>query len=123
MRHLRVDDSSNVASWGYDAASETLQIRFANGGLYEYPHVTPQILASLAGAESVGKWVARELVAKKWPFKRIEGEMPAQLLTQAEAQERLGRMRTALELIASADPSAGSANLIAAARDALETSK
>lgn len=118
MRHLRVDDSSNVASFGYDLAGERLQIQFSNGGLYEYAHVKPEVFASLASSDSVGKWVARELVAKKWPFEKLRAESAPE-----EKPSELERYRTALQLIASwsGDPTDANATgeLVALAKAAL----
>jgi hypothetical protein len=53
---LKPVKSSQIAAIGFDAATNTLAIRF-NGGqkLYHYEGVTPADFAKFEGAESVGK--------------------------------------------------------------------
>lgn len=47
--------SSNIKSIGYDTGSDTLEIEFANGGVYQYHKVPPDAFQSLMTAPSVGK--------------------------------------------------------------------
>ncbi|MFF7055934.1 KTSC domain-containing protein [Achromobacter spanius] len=50
--------SSNVKSVGYDAASETLEIEFNNGSVYQYFDVPERIYSELMSADSVGGYLA-----------------------------------------------------------------
>ena len=50
-------DSSNVRSVGYDDASNTLQVEFLNGSLYQYFDVPIQIFEGLLTAGSVGSYL------------------------------------------------------------------
>ena len=47
-------DSSNVASVGYDPASETLEIEFKTGSIYQYYDVPQFMHEQLMQAPSVG---------------------------------------------------------------------
>jgi hypothetical protein len=47
--------SSNVATVGYDSETQTLQIEFNNGGVYQYFDVPQDIYEALISADSVGK--------------------------------------------------------------------
>jgi hypothetical protein len=47
--------SSQIASVGYDAGSQTLEIKFKSGGRYRYAKVPPAVHADLMKAESIGK--------------------------------------------------------------------
>lgn len=53
--------SSNISSVGYDAESQTLEIEFINGGIYQYFDVPEQVHAQLMGADSVGSYLARNI--------------------------------------------------------------
>lgn len=54
-------DSSAIHSHAYNAASRTLQVKFHNGGLYEYSDVSPEKYGLFAGAESLGKHFAQHI--------------------------------------------------------------
>ena len=49
--------SSNVASVGYDAASQTLEVEFLDGALYQYFDVPSGVHDGLLGAASVGGYL------------------------------------------------------------------
>lgn len=53
MEHKPVS-SSNLESVGYDQKSQTMQIKFRNGGLYEYDGVPMHVYLGLVGASSPG---------------------------------------------------------------------
>lgn len=57
--------SSNVAEIRYDPDESELQIRFLNGGYYQYQDVSVREAESLARSSSKGKWV--------WDFLRVRG--------------------------------------------------
>lgn len=48
--------SSNLASVGYDAESETLEVEFNNGNIYQYYNVPQLMFESLMQAPSVGSF-------------------------------------------------------------------
>lgn len=48
--------SSNIASVGYDEASQTLEIEFNSGGIYEYYDVPEYVYQELISASSVGRY-------------------------------------------------------------------
>lgn len=50
-------DSSNVKAVAYHPATETLAVRFHNGGLYSYADVGLEVYSGLAGAKSVGQYL------------------------------------------------------------------
>lgn len=50
-------DSSNVAFIGYDSESETLQIEFNNGSIYQYFDVPEHLFEGLRDTDSVGRFL------------------------------------------------------------------
>lgn len=50
-------ESSNVASIGYDTASNTLEVEFKNGGVYRYLYVSISHWVDIQKAPSVGKFL------------------------------------------------------------------
>lgn len=62
--------SSNVQSVGYDAASETLEIEFTNGAVYQYFDVPERIYDDLISADSVGGYLAAH-VKGTYRFSRV----------------------------------------------------
>lgn len=53
--------SSNVASIGYDNASQTLEVEFLNGSIYEYYDVPENVYQELIAASSVGGYLAQRV--------------------------------------------------------------
>jgi len=51
-------DSSNVAAVGYDVDSETLQVEFINGSIYQYFGVREDVFNGLRDAASVGRYLS-----------------------------------------------------------------
>ncbi|MFT6502600.1 MAG: hypothetical protein ACJASQ_002727 [Crocinitomicaceae bacterium] len=49
--------SSNISSIGYDASSQTLQVQFNSGDVYEYYSVPPSEHSGLMNASSHGKYL------------------------------------------------------------------
>jgi len=47
-------DSSNIASIGYDSESQTLEIEFLNGSVYQYFDVPEHVLEGIMNADSHG---------------------------------------------------------------------
>ena len=48
-------DSSNLNSVGYSAETETLEIQFRHGGVYEYFEVPPAVHVGLLQAPPLGR--------------------------------------------------------------------
>lgn len=57
-------ESSNIASIGYDSKSQTLEIEFLNGGIYQYFDVPQHIYEDLMNADSHGKYLAYQIKGK-----------------------------------------------------------
>jgi hypothetical protein len=53
--------SSNIASIGYDVNSQTLEVEFLNGGVYQYFDVPQHVYEELMGAGSKGKHLASNI--------------------------------------------------------------
>lgn len=53
--------SSNIASVGYDAESETLHVQFLNGSSYAYKGVPAHEFAALKAAPSVGAHLHKKI--------------------------------------------------------------
>ncbi len=53
--------SSNIASIGYDANSQTLEIEFLNGGVYQYFDVPQHVFDELMSANSHGQYLAQNI--------------------------------------------------------------
>ena len=51
-------ESSNIESIGYDSSSQTLEIEFLNGSIYQYFDIPQYIYDGLIGADSHGKYLA-----------------------------------------------------------------
>lgn len=53
--------SSNIASIGYDESSETLEIEFKNGGVYQYFDVPERVYKGIMSASSHGEYLAQNI--------------------------------------------------------------
>lgn len=53
--------SSNLKSIGYDNGSQTLEIEFLDGSVYQYFDITESVFEELMEAESHGKYLARNI--------------------------------------------------------------
>jgi hypothetical protein len=53
--------SSNIASIGYDADSQTVEIAFLNGGVYQYFDVPQHVYEELMSASSHGQYLAQNI--------------------------------------------------------------
>lgn len=49
--------SSNIAAIGYDENSQSLEIEFTNGAVYQYSSVPPSEYEGIMGADSKGKYL------------------------------------------------------------------
>jgi KTSC domain len=48
--------ASNIRSVGYDPGSQTLEVEFANGSVYQYSRVSPEMHRKLMNAPSIGSF-------------------------------------------------------------------
>lgn len=62
--------SSNIVSVGYDPASETLEIEFQSGGVYQYYNVGQSTYDEFMAAPSKGKFLAYQ-IKNAFPYSRI----------------------------------------------------
>ena len=69
MRRKSVS-SSSVASVGYDPRSQTLEIEFHSGSVYDYEEVPPEIYQGLMEAPSKGRYFANE-IRGQYPSTRV----------------------------------------------------
>lgn len=62
--------SSNIASVGYDSGSETLEVEFISGAVYQYYNVPQSIYDALLQAPSVGQFFAYH-IRNAFPYSRV----------------------------------------------------
>jgi hypothetical protein len=62
--------SSNLSSVGYDAESQTLEIEFHHGGVYQYAGVPEGEYEGLISAESQGKYFHAN-IKNRYPFSKL----------------------------------------------------
>lgn len=99
MHHVPVV-SSNIASVGYDAGEKLMEIKFHNGGLYQYKHIASSTWTNFINAQSKGKYFATnikpyyegELVNKTVQFLELP-EPVKQVAPEPTARERSSVVR------------------------------
>lgn len=64
-------ESSNLASVGYDAANEILEIAFNHGGVYQYFDVPENIYEELMNASSHGQYFDRNIKKAGYEFQKM----------------------------------------------------
>lgn len=62
--------SSNISSIGYDPESQTLEIEFHGGGIYEYFNVPESVFDTLMSSSSLGSFFHRS-IRNKYRFRKI----------------------------------------------------
>jgi hypothetical protein len=62
--------SSNIAAIGYDSDTETLEVEFLNGAIYEYKNVSEIINDELMKASSQGAYLNREIKGV-YPYEKV----------------------------------------------------
>ncbi len=62
--------SSNVASVGYDAPSQTLEVEFKSGGVYQYYNIPQGVYDQFMSAPSKGKFLAYQ-IKNRFPYSRV----------------------------------------------------
>lgn len=61
---ISTPESSNIAGFGYDEASETLTVEFKNGSRYDYFDVQEHTFEGMKSADSKGKYLNSEIKNK-----------------------------------------------------------
>jgi hypothetical protein len=62
--------SSNIASIGYDPDSETLEIEFTNGSIYQYFNAPSGLYEQLMAASSKGQFL-NVYIRNAYPYSRV----------------------------------------------------
>jgi hypothetical protein len=62
--------STNIVSMGYDASSETLEIEFSTGAIYQYYNVHQGIYEQLSVAPSKGQFL-NLYIKNAFPYSRV----------------------------------------------------
>lgn len=62
--------SSNIASIGYDEASETLEVEFLNGTIYQYYNVPSSMYNQLMQEGSKGRFLSM-YIKNAYPYSRV----------------------------------------------------
>lgn len=62
--------SSNILSVGYEEGSETLEVEFLNGSIYQYFGVPKHLYDQLMGEPSKGKFL-NTYIKNQYPFSRV----------------------------------------------------
>lgn len=62
--------SSNIASLGYDGQTETLEVEFLNGNVYQYYNVGADLYEQLNAASSKGQFL-NTYIRNSYPYSRV----------------------------------------------------
>jgi len=62
--------SSNIAAIGYDEQTETLEIEFLNGSVYQYYNVPPNMREQLMQTGSKGQFL-NIYIKNAYPYSRV----------------------------------------------------
>ena len=62
--------SSNIASVGYDSATETLEVEFLNGSVYQYYNVPENMYDQLMKEGSKGRFL-HDNIKNAYPYSRV----------------------------------------------------
>jgi hypothetical protein len=62
--------SSNIATIGYDEPSQTLEVEFTNGAVYQYYNVAQVLFEQLMQAGSKGQFLAHQ-IKNSYPYSRV----------------------------------------------------
>lgn len=69
MQHYPVS-SSNISSIGYDNNTQTLEVVFQNGSVYQYYNVPETIFEALKQAPSKGQFLNSQ-IKNAFPYSRV----------------------------------------------------
>ena len=62
--------SSNIASIGYDTTTQTLEVEFQNGWVYQYYGVPEFLHQEIMGAPSKGQFL-NQYIKNAYPYSRV----------------------------------------------------
>lgn len=62
--------SSNILSIGYDSVSETLEVEFQDGAVYQYYNVNQTIYTQFMNASSKGQYLHYQ-IKNVFPYSRV----------------------------------------------------
>ena len=62
--------SSNIRSVGYDEPSQTLEVEFDNGSIYQYYNVGSDLYAQFMAAPSKGQFLGA-YIRRSYPYSRV----------------------------------------------------
>jgi hypothetical protein len=62
--------SSNIVSVGYDEPTQTLEIEFSSGMIYQYYNVTAALVEQMMQAPSKGQFL-NTYIRNAYPFSRV----------------------------------------------------
>ena len=62
--------SGSIASIGYDEPSQTLEVEFTNGAVYQYYNVPQPVFEQLMQAPSKGQYLAYQ-IKNAYPYSRV----------------------------------------------------
>lgn len=63
--------SSNISSIGYDENSNTLEIEFHNGGVYQYFNVPKNVFEGLMSASSHGQYFDQNIKKAGYSYRQV----------------------------------------------------
>jgi len=61
IERIKTPDSSNLAEFAFDPETQTLEVAFKSGFVYEYFDVPPSIFESLKEAHSKGSYLHKHI--------------------------------------------------------------
>lgn len=64
-------NSSNISSIGYDESSQTLEIEFLNGGIYQYYNVPQSVYEGLMSASSHGIYFDQNIKKAGYGYSKV----------------------------------------------------
>ena len=70
---LQTVDSSMVHALGYDPATQTLEVVFNSGKIYQYFKVPPETYEQLMTSGSIGGYM-RDLIIDCYPYTQVRGQ-------------------------------------------------
>ncbi|MDZ8033526.1 KTSC domain-containing protein [Nostoc sp. DedSLP04] len=64
--------SSNIASIGYDAKQQILEVEFLKGSVYQYSGVSESLYTGLMSADSHGNYLDTYIKKGSFPYRQIQ---------------------------------------------------
>ena len=62
--------SSNISAIGYEAETQTLEVEFLNGSIYQYAGVSVDVYEVMMNADSKGKYLNANIKGR-YPFTKL----------------------------------------------------